>query len=102
MVWIGHDTRPSCKGLVEAACQGVEAIGGQAEVKGLLTTPQLHWLVRQRNRGLPSKEGDYYTALGSAFRRLTGNCSSTEVILRNQDPLLPISGLMDLTVKYDT
>ncbi len=78
-VWIGHDTRPSCRELVTAACQGVEAVGGKAEVKGLLTTPQLHWMIRQENKGLPSAESDYYKALAEAYRSTAGREASPQV-----------------------
>lgn len=78
-VWIAHDTRPSWKELVSAACQGVESVGGRVEVKGLLTTPQLHWMVRQRNKGLVSREDDYYKALAEAYRGLTGRKAATQV-----------------------
>ena len=80
VVWIAHDTRSSCKELVTAACRGVEVLGGRAEVKGLLTTPQLHWMVRQQNRGLDSTEGNYYATLSKAFRSLVGTESSSEVL----------------------
>ena len=51
--------------------QGVEAVGGVAEVKGLLTTPQLHWMVRRRNKGMPCGEADYFCTLAQAFGQLT-------------------------------
>ena len=67
---IGYDTRPSSLGLVEAARRGVAAVGGRSDVRGLLTTPQLHWMVRQHNRAMPCTEADYYSTLGQAFQRL--------------------------------
>lgn len=78
-VWIGHDTRPSCKELVAAAWQGIEAAGGRVENKGLLTTPQLHWMIRQRNKSLPCTEADYFSTLAEAYHRLTHDRASGEV-----------------------
>ena len=43
---LAHDTRPSAKELVKAAVSGVKALGGLPIMCGLLTTPQLHWMVR--------------------------------------------------------
>ena len=74
-VWIGWDTRPSCGGLVKAASDGVSVCwgrGGCIQPKGLLSTPQLHWMVRQTNRRLASTETDYFDALSQAFLNLTG------------------------------
>jgi phosphoacetylglucosamine mutase len=49
-VMLAHDTRPSAEELVKAAGSGVKALGGLPIVCGLLTTPQLHWMVC-RSRG---------------------------------------------------
>ena len=43
---LAHDTRPSAEELIKAAGSGVKALGGLPIVCGLLTTPQLHWMVR--------------------------------------------------------
>ncbi|KAH9705303.1 phosphoacetylglucosamine mutase [Citrus sinensis] len=37
---------------------------------GILTTPQLHWMVRARNKGLKATESDYFEQLLSSFRCL--------------------------------
>ncbi len=42
---LAYDTRPSAEELVKAAGSGVQALGGLPIVCGLLTTPQLHWMV---------------------------------------------------------
>jgi len=42
---LAHDTRASAEELVKAAGSGVKALGGLPIVCGLLTTPQLHWMV---------------------------------------------------------
>ena len=44
-VMLAHDTRPSAAELVQAAVAGVTALGSIPVACGLLTTPQLHWMV---------------------------------------------------------
>lgn len=44
---IAHDTRPSASVLMAAAVAGVTALGGMPVQCGLLSTPQLHWMVRR-------------------------------------------------------
>ncbi|KDP46957.1 hypothetical protein JCGZ_07974 [Jatropha curcas] len=71
-VLLGRDTRPSGLFLIEAAKQGVNSIvGALALDMGILTTPQLHWMVRARNKGMKATEDDYYEQLSSSFRCLT-------------------------------
>lgn len=49
--------------------KGVDAVQGvKAQDMGILTTPQLHWMVRAVNSGLPSLESDYFATLSQAFR----------------------------------
>lgn len=67
---IAHDTRPSGPGLADAAAAGVRSLGVTPEMCGLLTTPQLHWMVRRRNAGLPYDEAAYLQVLSSAFKQL--------------------------------
>lgn len=51
--------------------KGVDAVQGvKAQDMGILTTPQLHWMVRAVNSGLPSLESDYFATLSQAFRYL--------------------------------
>ena len=49
VVVIGRDTRPHSEGLANIALEGVAAVGGIGVDCGVLTTPQLHHLVRMRN-----------------------------------------------------
>lgn len=68
-VLLGRDTRPSGDALLQAAKQGVTSIvGAVATDLGILTTPQLHWMVRARNKGLKASEQDYFEQLSSSFR----------------------------------
>ncbi|XP_027911824.1 phosphoacetylglucosamine mutase isoform X2 [Vigna unguiculata] len=70
-VLLGRDTRPSGDALLEAARQGVTSIvGAVATDMGVLTTPQLHWMVRARNKGVQASEQDYFEQLSSSFRCL--------------------------------
>ncbi|KAK4047341.1 hypothetical protein OIO90_006200 [Microbotryomycetes sp. JL221] len=73
----GHDTRPSCPQLVKALEDGLNSIGDTKLVAaGLVTTPQLHYLVRCLNTqatrqpyGEPTEQG-YYTKLSTAYTAL--------------------------------
>ncbi|KAJ4845188.1 hypothetical protein Tsubulata_037679 [Turnera subulata] len=70
-ILLGRDTRPSGESLLEAAKQGINSIAGSlATDMGLVTTPQLHWIVRARNKGLKATELDYFEQLSSSFRCL--------------------------------
>ncbi|KAL3698975.1 hypothetical protein R1sor_016997 [Riccia sorocarpa] len=70
-VLLARDTRRSGPSLVEAARKGIEAVSGvSAEGKGVLTTPQLHWMVRATNKGSVGSESEYFDTLSSAFRSL--------------------------------
>ncbi|KAJ9707108.1 hypothetical protein PVL29_002203 [Vitis rotundifolia] len=70
-VLLGRDTRPSGRSLLEAAKQGISSIVGAIALDmGVLTTPQLHWMVRARNKGMKASEVDYFEQLSSSFRCL--------------------------------
>lgn len=70
-VLLGRDTRPSGEVLLGAAKQGINAVIGSVAIDmGILTTPQLHWMVRCRNKGMSATECDYFTQLSSSFRCL--------------------------------
>lgn len=65
-----HDTRLSCAALVEAFESGVNALGALSTNYGLLSTPQLHYIVRCLNTngayGQPSEQG-YFEKISRAF-----------------------------------
>lgn len=49
--------------------KGVTSIVGAVVTNmGILTTPQLHWMVRARNKGLKASEQDYFEQLSSSLR----------------------------------
>ncbi|KAM3734629.1 hypothetical protein ACB098_10G029700 [Castanea mollissima] len=70
-ILLGRDTRPSGESLLEAAKQGISSILGAVAIDmGIVTTPQLHWMVRARNKGVKASELDYFEQLLSSFRCL--------------------------------
>ncbi|XP_068609666.1 phosphoacetylglucosamine mutase [Brachionichthys hirsutus] len=78
-VFVGKDTRSSSASLSQAVLDGVSALGGRSRDYGLLTTPQLHYMVRCHNTrgeyGEATLEG-YYKKLSQAFIQLTKNASN--------------------------
>lgn len=84
IVMIGHDTRPSGPGLAAAAAAGVRCLGLEAQMCGLLTTPQLHWMVMSRNRGEPCGEEDYYAALAGAYKQLVAGTQPLGQVCRRR------------------
>ncbi|XP_078504263.1 phosphoacetylglucosamine mutase isoform X2 [Lissotriton helveticus] len=72
-VAIGRDTRQSSEKLAHAVADGVTALGSQYQDYGLVTTPQLHYIIRCRNTeeqyGIATVEG-YYKKLSKAFSDL--------------------------------
>ncbi|KAJ0724768.1 putative phosphoacetylglucosamine mutase [Helianthus annuus] len=72
-VLLGRDTRPSGESLLEAAKQGICSVIGAVGIDiGVVTTPQLHWIVRARNKdSKPSaSELDYFDQVSTSFRCL--------------------------------
>ncbi|PON34115.1 Phosphoacetylglucosamine mutase [Parasponia andersonii] len=70
-VLVGRDTRPSGLSLLEAAKLGIRSIIGAVAIDvGILTTPQLHWMVRASNRSTQASEFDYLEQLSRSFRCL--------------------------------
>ncbi|XP_066215056.1 phosphoacetylglucosamine mutase isoform X2 [Saccopteryx leptura] len=80
---IGRDTRSSSEKLAQSVIDGITVLGGQFHDYGLLTTPQLHYMVYCRNTngqyGKATVEG-YYQKLSQAFVELTKQafCSGDE------------------------
>ncbi|NXP52263.1 AGM1 mutase, partial [Heliornis fulica] len=78
-VFIGRDTRPSSEKLSQSAIDGISVLGGQYHDYGLVTTPQLHYLVCCQNTqgqyGKATLEG-YYEKLSKAFAELIKQVNS--------------------------
>jgi phosphoacetylglucosamine mutase len=66
-VFLARDTRPTGPTLAAAAKAGAEAIGAQVTDCGLMTTPQLHYVVYASYRNLPCDESDYFARLARGF-----------------------------------
>ncbi|KAL5197175.1 hypothetical protein ABZP36_000687 [Zizania latifolia] len=61
--------------------EGVNAvIGAVALDMGILTTPQLHWIVRSKNKGLKASEMDYFTQVIDSYRFLVPKDKGADVM----------------------
>ena len=76
-VFLARDTRPTGPTLAAAAKAGAEAIGASVTDLGLMTTPQLHYVVYASHRGLPSAEADYFARLARGFRDMVAGYERT-------------------------
>ncbi|MEQ2309850.1 Phosphoglucomutase-3 [Ameca splendens] len=78
-VFVGKDTRSSSASLSQAVLDGIKALGGHSKDYGLVTTPQLHYMVCCQNTqgkyGEATLEG-YYSKLSQAFSQLAKNASN--------------------------
>ncbi|XP_077592998.1 phosphoacetylglucosamine mutase [Stigmatopora nigra] len=76
LVFVGRDTRISSTSLAQMVIDGVSLLGGRYKDYGLVTTPQLHYMVCCHNTmgcyGEATLEG-YYSKLCRAFIELTKN-----------------------------
>ncbi|KGN66058.1 phosphoacetylglucosamine mutase [Cucumis sativus] len=93
-VLVARDTRPSGEVLLDAAKHGIASIiGVVAHDLGILTTPQLHWMVHVRNKGLKGSELDYFHELSSSFRcLLNSKPNNSELKLKDWDNQLVVDG----------
>lgn len=88
-ILLGRDTRPSGKSLLEAAKMGIGSIiGAVAHDMGVLTTPQLHWMVRARNLGAKSTEYDYFLQLSHSYRSLVDLSPDKNKVIKLNDRLV--------------
>jgi phosphoacetylglucosamine mutase len=87
VVLIGRDTRPHSAGFHECMKQGVELVGGLCEDLGEVTTPMLHFAVRDLNQsGYHTNEhhpfqagewtGRYFDCLAVGYHRLIRTAAS--------------------------
>ncbi|XP_074640433.1 phosphoacetylglucosamine mutase-like [Tubulanus polymorphus] len=74
VVLIARDTRQSSASLARSVFDGVEAIGGKCKDYGVLTTPQLHFLVHWYNShdNQFADTSQYYNRITNAFKDLRG------------------------------
>ncbi|KAJ0051368.1 hypothetical protein Pint_01157 [Pistacia integerrima] len=88
-ILLGRDTRPSGESLLEVAKQGISSVSGAvAHDMGILTTPQLHWMVRARNKSLKATESDYFDQLLSSFSCLMDLIPDGSKINESEDKLM--------------
>ena len=57
--------------------EGIAAAGARCVDLGLMTTPQLHYVVYAANRGMPCGEEDYFERLAGAFKTLASSSTAT-------------------------
>lgn len=80
-VCLARDTRPHSAKLSELALKGAEALGATTSDYGVLTTPQLHFIVQHTNfEGEEKKfatEGGYYTKLSRAYNELVSGSKAS-------------------------
>ncbi|KAJ3681632.1 hypothetical protein LUZ60_014205 [Juncus effusus] len=70
-VLLARDTRPTGEALLKAAKEGISCIIGAVGIDmGIMTTPELHWIVRCWNKGIKASEFDYFKQLSNSFRTL--------------------------------
>eukprot|EP00958_Prasinococcus_capsulatus_P001751 scaffold154_cov373-Prasinococcus_capsulatus_cf.AAC.13 len=77
-VFVARDTRSSGPALRDAAVKGVEALGVDVKDFGILTTPQLHFLVRQANSGEEFSEHYYFQTLVRGYREVMAAAPSPD------------------------
>ncbi|GFZ15423.1 phosphoglucosamine mutase-like protein [Actinidia rufa] len=88
-ILLGRDTRPSGETLLEAAKQGINSIAGAVAVDmGVLTTPQLHWMVRARNKSMKATELEYFEQLSNSFRCLIDLIPQGSAVNKMNDKLI--------------
>ncbi|XP_072907817.1 phosphoacetylglucosamine mutase [Hemitrygon akajei] len=89
-IFLGRDTRPSSLKLSQAVIDGVCVLGGTYQDYGLVSTPQLHYMVCCGNTmeqyGIATVEG-YYQKLSRAFIALMKqvHCHPEEMRMLNVD-----------------
>lgn len=78
-VFVGRDTRSSSVSFSQAVLEGVSSLGGHSQDYGLVTTPQLHYMVCCKNTqgryGELTLDG-YYKKLCQAFIQLIKNATN--------------------------
>ena len=79
-VIVGRDTRQSGEALAAAAIEGVRAACSIANDYGVITTPQLHYLVACTNNSpdLCATVESYYDKLSTAFKRIRVSGKNTD------------------------
>eukprot|EP00043_Microstomoeca_roanoka_P015425 m.154637 g.154637 ORF g.154637 m.154637 type:complete len:537 (+) comp16258_c3_seq2:146-1756(+) len=114
-VVLGRDTRKSGPALCKAAQDGATALGAEIVDLGVVTTPQVHYVVRCLNDptyGTPSVEG-YHLKLADAFKaiyKLSGasdplhvklDCANGVGAIQIQELLKHLNGILEVEIFND-
>jgi phosphoacetylglucosamine mutase len=84
-VLLARDNRPSGDCLRELLVSGAELAGAECNDYGVLTTPQLHYIVRCVNSGGrygAATEDGYYDKLSSAFHQMVPECPESPSLVK--------------------
>ncbi|CAI8033192.1 Phosphoacetylglucosamine mutase [Geodia barretti] len=84
-VLLARDNRPSGDCLRELLVSGAELAGAECNDYGVLTTPQLHYMVRCVNTGGrygAATEDGYYDKLSSAFHQMVPECPESPSLVK--------------------
>jgi len=76
VVYVGRDTRPHSAELSECVKEGVEAYGGVVVDLGQVTTPQLHFAVKEQDHG-EYRESRYFETLSAGYLALRDGAGSS-------------------------
>lgn len=96
--------RPSSPKLSQSVHDGVRSMSGTCKDFGLLTTPQLHYIVACYNQGRYNvSEEDYYKQFCAAFKSLINNVNSfmllsDAIVLKSQIVFLKVPVSSPVTV----
>lgn len=114
----GHDSRASAPALVAALEDGFKVSGAEVASYGLVTTPQLHYIVRCLNTknsdspyGAPTELG-YYEKLATAYKKVLSEYPSSKYSItvdaangvggpKLEELAKHLSGLVDFSVVND-
>lgn len=115
----GHDSRASAPSLVAALEDGFKISGAEVANYGLVTTPQLHYIVRCLNTknsdvpyGEPTELG-YYEKLSAAYKKVLSEYPSSSYSItvdaangvggpKVEELAKHLDGLVDITVVNDS
>jgi phosphoacetylglucosamine mutase len=99
VVVVGRDTRPHSEELVKCIIQGAEAYGATVHDMGLVTTPQLHFIVQKANEqatSFPILTLDRQAAIANYHSTLgKGYLSLIESAVLSGQPVTPVSIVVD-------
>lgn len=80
-VLMGRDTRPSSPRLAQLVAQGCAALGVEVIDHGLVTTPQLHWLVRESSIDMQVDTSMYFSAIEQSWQSWVEDMPALDQVL---------------------